>query len=268
MSWSSLLIPCRLAFRARYAWLVIGCVVALLMAASLSALFSGRQPSTVALDVGISVMRLSLPLLLILLMQELVSREFDRRYFLSSLSYPVSRLSFLLERFFAVVGMVLVAQFVMAMSLAILVILVGKGYAQSSPVNLGLPYVVTMVFMSLDLLVLCAVALLLAVVASTPSFVLVGTFGFMLIARSYSAIIELLLRETYVVDNPEGYRASLGMLGYLLPDLGRLDVRMVALYGYWDFIPGDWFVLLVSSLIYICALLCLSVWLLERKLFS
>ncbi len=125
-----------------------------------------------------------------------------------------------------------------------------------------------MVFMSLDLLVLCAVALLLAVVASTPSFVLVGTFGFMLIARSYSAIIELLLRETYVVDNPEGYRASLGMLGYLLPDLGRLDVRMVALYGYWDFIPGDWFVLLVSSLIYICALLCLSVWLLERKLFS
>lgn len=268
MSWSSLLIFCRLAFRARYAWLVIGCLVAVLLAAALSALFSGRQPSTVALDVGISVMRLSLPLLLILLMQELVSREFDRRYFLSSLSYPVSRLDFLLGRFFAIVGMVLFAQFVMAVSLAILVILVGTGYVQSSPVNLGLPYVVTMGFMSLDLLVICSVALLLAVVASTPSFVLVGTFGFMLIARSYSAIIELLLRETYIVGDPEGYRTGLGMLGYLVPDLGKLDVRMVALYGYWDFIPSDWIVLVVISFIYVFALLCLSVWLLERKLFS
>jgi hypothetical protein len=90
----------------------------------------------------------------------------------------------------------------------------------------------------------------------------------MLVARSYGAIVELLSRDAGVVVNAEGYRASLGVLGYLLPDLGALDLRMLALYGQPEFLPADWPWLLLSNLAYAFGLLALAVWALQRKRFA
>lgn len=220
------------------------------------------------MDLGVSVIRLLLPLVLILMTQELLSREFDRRYFLNTLSYPHPRYRLLLGRFAAVTMLTLGLLVVLSGALALLVWLIGKGYSQSTPVALGLHYVVTIVFIGVDLLVLTAVATLLAVVASTPSFVLVGTFGFMLVARSFGAIVELLTRNATVVSDGETYRSGIGALSYLLPDLGALDVRMVTLYGRMDLLPADWPWLVLSSLAYTAGLLALAVWALQRKRFA
>ena len=149
-----------------------------------------------------------------------------------------------------------------------LVGLIGGVYPQATPVAMGQPYLIVIAFMALDLLVLAALATLLAVVASTPSFVLIGTFGFMLVARSYGAIVDLLSRDAGLVSNAEGYRASLGVLGYLLPDLGALDLRMLALYGKPEFLPADWPWLLLSNFGYAFSLLALAVWALQRKRFA
>ncbi len=258
----------RLALCARFGWLVGGSLLVLVLAAFLASQFSGRQPATVALDIGLSVMRLELPLSLVLMTQELLSREFDRRYFLNTLSYPHPRHSLLLGRFAAVAGLTLCQLLLLSGALALLVWLIGQGYAQGSPVALGHQYLITIAFIGLDLLLLTAVATLLAVVASTPSFVLIGTFGFMLVARSFGAIIELLTRNAFVVSDAESYRSGIGLLGYLLPDLGALDVRMVALYGKLELLPADWPWLVLSCLIYTVGLLALAVWALNRKRFS
>jgi ABC-type transport system involved in multi-copper enzyme maturation permease subunit len=258
----------RLALRARYLWLAGCSLLVLALVVLLAAQFSGRQPATVALDIGLSVMRLLLPLVLVLMSQELLSREFDRRYFLNSLSYPRPRHSLLFGRFLAVAALTLGLLLALALVLALLVGLVGQGYAQGTPVALDQHYLVTIGFIGVDLLLLTALACLLAVVASTPSFVLIGTFGFMLVARSFAAIVELLSRDASVVGDAESYRTGVGLLGYLLPDLGALDVRMVALYGKMEFLPADWPWLLLSSLAYIVALLALAVWALQRKRFA
>ena len=265
---SDFLAGIRLAMRARYLWLAGCSLLVLALAVLLAAQFSGRQPATVALDIGLSVVRLLLPLVLVLMTQELLSREFDRRYFLSSLTYPRPRHRLLLGRFLAVAALTLGLLLVMALALATLVWLVGQGYAQGTPVALDHHYLVSIAFVGVDLLLLTALACLLAVVASTPSFVLIGTFGFMLVARSFAAIVELLSRDASVVGDAESYRAGVGLLGYLLPDLGALDVRMITLYGSMDFLPADWPWLLVSSLAYVVALLALAVWTLQRKRFA
>lgn len=258
----------RLALRARFGWLTIGCLLVLALAAFLSAQFSGRQPITVALDIGLSVMRLVLPLVIVLMTQELLSHEFDRRYFLNTLSYPLPRHSLLLGRFATVASLTLGLLLLLAGTLALLVWLIGQGYTQTTPVALGSHYLITIAFIGLDLLLLTAVSTLLAVVASTPSFVLIGTFGFMLVARSFGAIVELLTRNSGVVSDAESYRSGVGLLGYLLPDLGALDVRMVALYGKLELLPADWPWLVLSSLTYTVGLLALAVWALNRKRFS
>ena len=257
-----------LALRAHFGWLAGGAMLAMALAAFLSAQFSGRQPATVAMDIGLSVIRLLMPLVLVLMTQELLSREFDRRYLLNTLSYPHPRHSLILARFIAVATLTQGLLLLLAGALALLVWLIGKGYAQITQVSLSFHYLVTIGFIGLDLLLLTAVATLLAVVASTPSFVLIGTFGFMLVARSFGAIVELLTRNATVVSDGETYRSSIGALSYLLPDLGALDVRMVTLYGRMDLLTADWPWLVLSSLAYTVGLLALAVWALQRKRFA
>ncbi|TRO24083.1 hypothetical protein EQ826_13550 [Ectopseudomonas mendocina] len=267
-SFSDLKSSVLLVFRANFLWLGGVSLFALLLVAWMAAEFSGRQPATVALDVGLSMIRLILPLIMVLVVQELLSREFDRRYFLSSLNYPRARHVFLLGRFASIVALMLGVLIAMAVALGLLVVWVGEDYAQATGVSLGWPYVATVALIGLDLLVLASLATFLAMVASTPSFVLIGTLGFMLMARSFAAIIELLTRETWVVEGAENYRAGVGVLGYLLPDLGALDIRMTALYGRMEFLPSDLGVLVISCLSYAFAFLWLAVWVLQRKRFA
>lgn len=258
----------RLAFRANFAWMAGAVLVVFALATVLSAYFSGRQPATVALDVGFSIIRMFLPLAIVLLIQELLSREFDKRYYLNSLTYPRFRCSMLLGRFAAVLIMVLGLLLLLSMLQVFLVKLIGGGYAQRTPPALDHHYWIVITFIGLDLLVLTALAVLLAVIASTPSFVLIGTFGFMLVARSFGAIVDMLSRDATLINNAESYRENLGLLGYLLPDLGALDMRMVALYGKLEFLPVDWAWLLLSNLAYAVGLLALAVWALQRKRFA
>ncbi len=258
----------RLARRARLlstlVWITLALVVGVLMAAQ----FSARQPATVALDVGLSIIRLALPLLIVFQLQELFSREFDRRYFLTSLTYPRSRFAFLTGRFLTVQFIVLASLAFLAALLALLVWQIGESYQQATPVALDHRYLLTHLFIGLDLLVLSAFAMLLSIVAITPSFVLVGTLGFMLISRAYSGIIALLETERYVVADPELYQSSLGVLGYLLPDLGALDIRMISLYSEMAFLPDNWPMLVLGNLTYVLVLLALSLWFLQRKRFN
>lgn len=265
---SGSLLGMRLALKAHFLSIAIGFMGFMLLAAVLAAQFSGRQPASVALDVGLSVMRLALPLLMVLVVQELISREFERRYYLSSLSFPLTRARFLLSRFGSVMVLCLTVLLVWSVALALTVLLLSQGYEQATPPALGVHYVITIAFIALELVLLIALATLLAVTASTPSFVLIGTFGFMLMARSFAAIIELLTRSAYVVGDAEQYREGIGLLGYLLPDLGALDIRMVALYGRMEFLPQGWAWLVLSCLAYAVALLALAVWAINRKRFA
>lgn len=258
----------RLLLRHKMLPLAIAATVVVMSAAMLAAEFGGRQPATIALDVGLSTLRLVLPLFMVFQVQELFSREFERKHYLLSITYPVSRVTWLTGRFMALLfvsGMLLLLN---AALLTIEVSLISQGYEQATPVSLSLPFWLTILFTGVDLLVLLALACFLAIIATTPSFVLVGTLGFMLIARSYSAILTLLHSQQGLVDNAESYRSNLGLLSYLLPDLGALDIRMVALYGRIHFLPQDWPLLVGTALLYAIGLIALAIWLFRQKQFT
>jgi ABC-type transport system involved in multi-copper enzyme maturation permease subunit len=268
---SDLFVSLRLVLRARFLTVSLWVVLALAAIVLLATQFSARQPATIALDVGFSLMRFTLPLFAILLAQELIGREFERRYCLTSFTYPRAREQWLLGRFSAIAILVLGLLAVMAAVLAGLTMYAATQYDQGTPVSLGAPYITALGFLAVDLLVVSAVATLLAVAATTPSFVLIGSIGFVLVARAYGAVIELLRQDSSFVAklaDPEKYRASLSTLNFVLPDLGVLDVRMVALYGKMAFLPPDWPLRLAGTLFYAIALLALAAWLLRRRDFG
>ncbi len=268
---TDLLAGLHLSIRARFASICAWLLITLLVTVMLAGQFSARQPATVALDVGLSVLRFALPLLVILLTQELFIHEFERKLYLHSFTYPRARVWWLLGRVTAIVLMSIGLMLIMGLTLAGLTLLIGSAYEQTTPISLGLPYLSTLFFISIDLLVVIAIASLLAVTATTPSFVLIGTIGFVLIARSYTPIIELLRNSPSVVSSfadPRIYQDSLGLLAFVLPDLGRLDVRMIALYDKMAFLPSDWLMLVTATLAYVAALLGLSVWVLNKREFN
>lgn len=257
-----------LALKAGFLKLCAGGVVLFALIMFLSANFGGRQPVTVALDVGISFLRLFVPLVVVFLAQEFFFREVDKKYYLFSLSCPRERSVFLLWRFFSVFILALSALFFFGLFQVLFIDLLSGVYRQGGWLGVGIEYIIVQVFFGFELLLLSSLAVLLSVFASTSSFVLIGTFGFILVARSYGSIIELLGNQAGLVSNPEGYRASLGVLGYLLPDIGALDIRMLVLYGKSEFLPSDWQWLLLSSLGYVVTLLAIAVWALQRKRFA
>jgi Cu-processing system permease protein len=258
-------IALRLALRARFFSIAFWLLVVLTVAVVLASLFSGRQPATVGLDVGFSVIRLALPVVIVLLLQELLTREFDRKFFLASMTYPRPRHSFLLGRFLAVCALTLALLIVLAAALVPLVTAIAGTYEQATPVALDHRYWIVIAFIAVDVVVIAAMGTLLAIVAATPSFVLIGTLGFMLVARSFAPIVALLTRDSTLVENAERYRSSLDLLGYFLPDLAALDVRMIALYGQMSFLPPDWPLRLTTAITYGTGLVLLAVWALHRK---
>ena len=254
-----------IAWRSRYQVIVCCLYLLLIGVAYGSSQFSGRQPATVAMDVGISFLKLSLPLLIALLFQDLISKEFERRYFLYSLSYPFNRSRFIISRFMAVFSIVLAALFFGALLLQLFVAFVESTYDQARSVSLGLEYWIAVCFVALDLLVIASVSLLLAVVAKTPGFVLLGTIGFSIVARSYGAILDLLSGNIIIVERQEEYRSTLGLIRILLPDLGALDMRHIALYDDVSYFPANFGIGLISVTFFCIAVLSLSMFLFKRR---
>lgn len=261
----------RLFYHSRLLVVIFWFSFLLLIGFYVSVQFSARQMATVSMDVGFSIIRLVMPILIVLLVQELFGREFERKLYLGSFAYPRSRTVWLLSRLWVVLSIVLLVLVGFAVVLAALSAYALQLYNQATVVSLGLPYLITVGMLALDLAVVTALAVLLAVSARTPSFVLLGVLGFVLMARSYTPLVELLSANPYVVEgfaDPRIYRDSIGMLAFLLPDLGRLDVRMIALYNDMAFFPSDWALLISATLAYVFVLLGLSVWVLNKREFS
>ena len=98
----SMVIAFKLAYKSKIISTMSYFVIALIVIVLMAVEFSARQLSTVSLDVGISMIRLTLPFIAIVLAQELFSKEFDKKYTLTSLTFPCTRSTWLLSRITAI----------------------------------------------------------------------------------------------------------------------------------------------------------------------
>jgi Cu-processing system permease protein len=231
--WQHALVAWRSGLRSRsfHALFILGALV--LGGAYLASEFSGRQPATVALDVGISGVRFVALLMVVFWCQELVAREVEKRTVFLALAYPIPRAYYLLGRYFGVMVLAALAIVALGLMLMVSVRVAGGGYLQASPIDLGVGLWVTLVFVLLDVAVVGAFTLLIATVSTTPLLPLALGVAFAMAARSLGTTLA------YLRDKDSGaatdWSTSLGpvvdALQWLIPDLGRLDIRALALYS-------------------------------------
>jgi len=235
-------------------WLFSGVLATVFLASE----FSGRQPATLALDIGLSALKLVMPVLIALAVQEILSKDIERRFYLYSFAYPNSKSQVLLGRLASVALVSVFTVFLMAIGILLSVHLVSLGYNQATAVNLGIKFWIVIGFLSVDILSVVCVAVLFATISSTLGFVLIGTLGFTLVARSFSGVLRLLEGSTAVVENSAAYKGSVNVLGFIFPDLGSLDVRSIALYNDMAQLPQGWVMLLVATIFYMLTIIVLS----------
>lgn len=226
-----LLLGFRTGVRTHGVKVMLAVVVVLLASSLLAASFSGRQPLTVALDVGFSGMRITLLLMALFWVQELFTRDIERKTLYFVLAYPISRTGYLFARFGAAALLCGLAVVVVGGLLWVSVALFDSGYAQPRPPAFDLRFALVLWGIWLDLLVILAVAFLLSSVATTPFLPMLLGVAFGLAARGLGPTFDYLRHNQHA--NPDQVRWFGPLLEYvyaLLPDLSRLDWRPWVLY--------------------------------------
>lgn len=204
----------------------------LLGVASLAGGFSPRQPQAVALDVGLSGIRLVTILLVLFWVQELVGREIERRTVLFALTYPLPRWHYLVGRYLGIVSMSAVAVAVLGLGLALMVHYRQWGYQQALPVAVGWPLVVTLLLLWLSIAVVAAFTLCIAAVATTPLLPFALGAGFAIACQAIGPVLAYLARGADGdIKLAARFEPIMAVIKWLIPDLGRLDVRAWPLYG-------------------------------------
>lgn len=215
--------------RSVQAILVLGIV--LMGVAYLSSAFSPRQPKTVALDVGLSGIRISLVLFALFWIQELIGREIDRRTVLFALTYPVARGHYVIGRYLGVLGLLALAAVLLGMLLWIVVQYTGLGYDQGFGIKGEFPYWATIAGLWVDAAVVAAFAVWIATLSTVPMLPLALGLAFAIGGKSLGAVVEYLAKGAD--GDPELMRFApiINVIQWVLPDLSRLDWRAWPMYG-------------------------------------
>lgn len=241
----------------------------LLMGVSfLAAAFSLRQPLVVAMDVGLSGIRLLTLLLVLFWMQEVFAKDIDKRTLLVALSYPASRASYLFGRYLGVITMVAAAIILFGVLLVLLNRFSVWGYADSSVIYLDARYGLILLGIFLDAAVVAAFAMWLMTLAETPFLAMGLGFFFALAGRSLGPVLEYLLRPQGADAETIGtFLPWLQVFQWVLPDLSRLDWRGGVLYDVWpDFAVMAYAALMAAA--YSMALMGLAWWRFANREFN
>lgn len=266
--WQFCLSAWRSGFRSRSVHAILALGILLVGVAFLSASFSPRQPKTVALDVGLSGVRFSLVLFALFWVQELVGREIERRTVMYALSYPVSRASYVLGRYFGILGLLGLAAVLLGLLLWLTVLTVGGAYEQSFRVSLGAPFWSAVFGLWVDAALVASFALWIATLSTVPMLPVALGAAFAVAGKSLGAVIQ------YLESGADGdvefharFNPLVQTIQWLLPDMSRLDWRDWPMY---DLFPGAMTMGLgmVMAVAYTAVMLTLAVWTFSRRDFS
>ncbi|MBV8464377.1 MAG: ABC transporter permease [Burkholderiales bacterium] len=255
----------RSGWRSRSARLLFILSLFVLLAAWVGGSFSPRQPQTVALDVGISLVRLLGTLLAIFWVQDLVGKDVERRSVLFILAYPHARAYYLAGRYLGVMVLVAFALALMSIALLLFVKLVAPDYHQMLPPVIGSGYVLTIALAWLDIAVVAAFALFVASVSTVPMLPVFVGGAFAVSARTLGTAIEYVLASRPTEFTTTG--PMLKVITWILPDLDRLDIRQSVLYNSWP-PSGEIAASIVMALSYILVFYTLSVIVFSRREFT
>lgn len=245
--------------------IMLAFITILLGIALLAASFSGRQPLVIALDIGFTGLHLISLLMALFLIQELFSRDIERKTLYFVLAYPITRYQYLLARFLSAVLLSLFAIVIIGGLLWLAIYYFDTGYQQSDLPVLDIRFSLALLGIWLDLVVVMAFSIFVATFSLTPFLPMLLGLAFALAARGLGPTLDYLRHNPYADPTQTTLLLPiLDIVQLILPDLSRLDWRTWTLYDQ----PIQWIDILGGSLMalaYISLALLLAGRILEQR---
>ncbi|WP_018150648.1 hypothetical protein [Leeia oryzae] len=256
-----------IAYRTRLLALTGMLVFFVLSAMGLAHSFSPRQADVVALDVALSCLRIGGLLLLLILAQQLIVVDIERRVILGVIALPVKRHSYLVGRFLAISSLLLV--FVVASGLGVFLeahYMMPVFAGLSQPEWLKIPAVLGGVW--IELVVILSAMIFFTTLAKTPYLSAILTLGFAVASRSLHAALNYLMHDPDASAKVKvRLLPALDFIRWLVPDLSLLDWRDAALYAQpWEKMAIFPSILMATG--YSALLIIGAVWLFQRREFD
>lgn len=212
--------------------ILLGLIV--ILAAALFSNFSGRHPTTIGVDLGLSVFRIVGVLLALFWTQEVFIKELEQGRLHTLLSLPHPRSHYLIGRFLGVILLLAGTLVLFGILLWLLGWYLGGGYSQATPIRNDWSWAPVLFYLWLDLVTITAFAWLMGTLSKTPMLPFGLGLAFAWAARSLGpALGYLYASEKSMQALREQMGAGLTALQLALPDLSRLDLRSGVLYGQW-----------------------------------
>lgn len=260
------LIAIRCGWRRHSFRVIFLCGCLLIGGAYLAATFSARQPATTALDVGLSGIRAVTTMLCLFWVQDLLGRDIDRKNLLWVLAFPAPRSAYLLGRYIGIMTLCALAVLLLGGLLAAIVANPGIGYTPTTRLTLGLPYLLTLAYIVLDIWLITAFAVLVCMLSTTSIMPLFAGAIFAICARSLGGIISYLKSGEAAGLHTANFKA-IDIIASIIPDLSRLDIRDICLYQS-HINTNQLFTSATMAISYTALLLTLAAWRLNTREFS
>jgi len=183
------------------------------------------------LSINVSLSSISAVLLLIatLLGASSIWREIEKRYALGVLGLPVSRIEYVLGKFFGISAFIVFCGLVLGLAAAVTITVASAQYPSDLPLNWS-NIVLAITGDVLKSLLLAAVALLVSCIGTSfylPFFVTIAVY----LAGSASQEVYEYLMGDYGKTVPSVIRLLIKGVYYIVPNFSAFDFKVFAIYG-------------------------------------
>lgn len=190
---------------------------------------SMRQPAALSLTLSLSLLSFILLLLSIFLGGTSLWKDMERRYTLSVVGLPVSRISYVLGKFAGVAGFTFLTSVLLGAVSCLAVWYVSAAYPPDRPVA-WMNVVLAVIFDAQKYILLIACAFLFSTVSTSFFLPVFGAISVFLVGSAMQGVYEY-------VHSPAGrffspfFNKAVTLLYYILPNFSAFDLKVNAIYG-------------------------------------
>jgi ABC-type transport system involved in multi-copper enzyme maturation permease subunit len=202
-------------------------LVMLLLVPSLSS-FSMRQMQEVSVTLSLSGVSLVLLVVTLLLGTSSIWRDVERRYTASILTLPVSRVTYLLAKYFSIALFLVGCALILAAVTAVVILIAAAQYPSDLPIAWG-TIALAIAADVLKYLLLAAAAILLSAVSTSFFLPFFGTLAIYLAGSASQEVYEYVTGQ-FGQEFPARSLAVIKGIYYLLPNFAAFNFKVHAVY--------------------------------------
>ena len=230
--------------------------------------FFMRDIGKVTVDMNISALNFAGILLLFFVGLNLITKDIEKRTIQIVLSKPISRLEYVLGKYFGIISFTFVSFLVLVLVSTFTIFFLKKFYSEYFFDYLWANYYISCFFIYVKFSLLASVIILFSSVATSSFVSLIFSLSVFIVGLTIEDVVFYLKSEIAIQEKvvSAGLERFISFISYICPNFSAFDFGMEASHGLM-IEPERMLFVLLYAVVYISILLFLSAYIFSRREF-